>query len=481
MEFSLEAIKQAMDTLLKTQTQHREAIEKNGAHLKTISDAQKALSEGKFADSSEVNDKITKLNKIMNGLEDKIKTLAVRKKANEIYGTQDGLAQLLSTSAPAEKQINYRRLAKSILDDPHAKEYKKAFFYAITNPNSTSDAQNKLLEVGENIKNSSTDPEDSYIKKALTTIVGEQAGYFCPPEIDLTLQKTLYETSPIRRIATVRMTTRGHYQKPIRTTLPTVAWGSEELAKVDQEDEQKYQLVKIPVNNLNSLVKISYDMLEDSIINIEQELINDLTEAVMLAENTAFMKGTGLNRPRGILDYAAQGNKGSYNVNKPLKMEFREMKLSEYNGADGTVHLADALLDLNAAVLSAYKNNAYYLISRGVKNIIRQIKDKNNQYLYSTGQNWGGVQGVPQIRDGISGMINGYGVVECDDMEATLKVNTFPVLYGNFRGYVILDRIGLMLTRDNITTKGFMKYWFRKRVGGGFTFLQAVKALKVVA
>ena len=473
-------MKSNYEKLMQAQRLHREAVEKHSAEIKTMQEGMKLLSDGKVAEKEKADTEIKNLNKKINDLEDKLKTAIARKKADEMYGSIDGLANELSKTAPEGVNQDFRRLAKSILDDPHGKEYKKAFFMSLKDATGLRGGVRKYEELVESIKNSNVDPEDSFVKKSLTTVIGEDGGYFCPPEIDLTLQKTLFETSPVRQIATVKMTTRGHYQFRIRTSLPTTAWGQEELSSISRNTEQKYQIGKIPVNNLNSLLSLSYDLLEDSIVNIEQELMSDLQEAVMLAENTAFIKGTGLERPRGILDYAQKGA-NNYNVNKPLKMEFVEMKLSEYNAENGGVHLSDALLDLNARVLSAYKNGAYYLMSRQIKNLVRQIKDKNNQYLFSMGQNWGGFQGVPQIRDGISGMVNGYPIVECDDLPTAFAQNQYPILFGNFKGYVVLDRLGLMVVRDNVTEKGFLILWFRKRVGGGFKFLQAVKSLKVVA
>ena len=474
-------IKELSEKLLRQQTLHREVVEKHSAEITDIKKANKLLSEGRLADSQKAEEEIKKLNKAIGELEDKIKTLNAQRIADKTYSTVDGLATQLSESAPTTVKTNFRRVAKSILEDPFSKKYKQAFFARLMDPNNHHGSNEALTKAIQEIKDSAdVKPEDSFIKKSLTTVIGDQAGYFCPAEVDLNLQKTLYETSPLRQVATVKTTMRGHYAFRIRTSLPAVAWGASELSEVEDSDNQKYQTGKIAVNELNALPSISLDMLEDSIVNIEQELMDDLTEAFMLAENKAFIEGSGIERPKGILTYAGEGA-DKYDVEKPLKMEYLDLDLSDYNAADGSVHLADAILNLNARLLAGYKNRAVYLMSRPIKNLIRQIKDKNNQYLFSVGQNWGGVQGVPQIMDGLSGRLNGYPILECDDMPTALEVGKFPILFGNFSKYVILDRIGLRLLRDEVTRKGMVKYWFRKRVGGGFKMLQSVKALRVQA
>ena len=473
-------IKEIQESVLSHHELHKKAVEKHSAEIKTVKQAIKALETKKLADSESGSEEINKINSALKSLEDKLTTLSAQRISDKKYKTVDGLAQDLAESTPSDSRTNYRQLAKSILEDPFAQKYKKAFFKKLSDPYDNRQSNKALAECSEEIRKSSITDDESFIKKSLTTVVGEQAGYFCPPEVDLDIQKTLFETSPLRRVATVRNTTRGHYEFPIRTTLPTAYWGDSEIDDPNETEEQKYQLGKIAVNKLMARPSISLDMLEDSVINTEAELRDGLKEAFMLAENKAFINGTGIDQPKGIVEYAKDGA-ANYVVEKPLKMRQVNLDLSDYNGADGSYHLADHLLNLNAALISSYKRKAVYLMSRGIKNICRQVKDKNNQYLFSMGQNWGGVQGTPQIMDGLNGRINGYGILECDDLAQTLEVNTYPIFFGDFSKYVIIDRIGLRLIRDEITKKGMVIFWFRKRVGAGFKLVQGVVATKVVA
>ena len=473
-------ITELREDMLRQQEVHRKAVEKHNAEITTVREALKALETKKLADSSSGAEEIKKINKALNATEDKIKTLEARQTADKRYGDVDGFAEHLSDSLPAEKHIDFRKVAKSVLNDPFKDTYKSAFLKRVADPNDQRGSKANLLKVVADVKDSAVSEDESFIKKNLTTIVGDQAGYFCPPEIDLELQKVLFETSPLRQVATVKTTTRGHYEFRIRTQLPSATWGNDEQDPPAESSNQLYQLGKIAVDKLQAIPVISVDMLEDSIVNIEAELRDALQEAFMLAENKAFIDGNGQDRPTGIVEYAKNGAP-NFATDKPLKMVTQDFDKSNYDAAEGSYHLADALLNLNAKLLSPYKRRAVYLMSRQVKNLVRQVKDKNNQYLFSVGQNWGGVQGVPQIRDGRNGMVNGYGILECDDLPSEFTVGEFPIFFGDFSSYVILDRIGLRLLKDEITSKGMVKYWFRKRVGGGFKFLQGVVAMKVVA
>ena len=60
----------------------------------------------------------------------------------------------------------------------------------------------------------------------------------------------------------------------------------------------------------------------------------------------------------------------------------------------------------------------------------------------------------------------GYGITEAEDMPG-VAANAFPVAFGDFKeGYLICDKVGMRITRDEITTPGFVKFYVRKRVGG---------------
>ena len=475
-----EQVKELQTSLLKHQEIHHKAVEKHGAEIKTVSEAVNSLKKDHLANTEKGTQEIGKINKAINALEDQLKTLLAKIKASSIYEKVEGLAEHLSDGSELNKDVDYKRLAKSILEDPYGEKYKKAFFAFIKDASDVKSHKSKFNKLTSEIVESNIDKDDSFIKKTLTTIVGDEAAYLCPPLVEMDIQKTLFETSPVRRIATVMNITRGRYEFPIRTKLPPVAWGSTEINKIDQTDNQMYQLGSIAVDELFAMPSISLHTLEDSVINLEKELRETLSEAFMLAENTAFIKGTGINRPKGIVEYAKNGAE-NYDIEKPLKMSQVNFKLSTYNAADGSHYLADTLLDMNAKLFSAYKRNALYAMSRQIKNRVRQVKDKNNQYLFSMGQNWGGVQGVDQIQEGLNGRINGYGVAECDDLDSAFTVGGYPIFFGNFKSYVILDRIGMTFLRDMVTTKGILKLFTRKRVGGGFKFLQGMTAMKVVA
>jgi HK97 family phage major capsid protein len=75
-------------------------------------------------------------------------------------------------------------------------------------------------------------------------------------------------------------------------------------------------------------------------------------------------------------------------------------------------------------------------------------------------------------------MVLGYPVTEAEDMPS-LAANSLSLAFGNFReGYQIYDRIGIRTLRDPLTTKGYVKFYTTKRVGGGVVNFDAIKLMK---
>jgi HK97 family phage major capsid protein len=63
-----------------------------------------------------------------------------------------------------------------------------------------------------------------------------------------------------------------------------------------------------------------------------------------------------------------------------------------------------------------------------------------------------------------------------------LGAGALPIAFGNFRrAYLITDRTGMTMIRDNVTKPGWTKFYFSKRTGGALIDSNAVKFLKMAA
>jgi len=72
---------------------------------------------------------------------------------------------------------------------------------------------------------------------------------------------------------------------------------------------------------------------------------------------------------------------------------------------------------------------------------------------------------------------------QLDDVDVSGGANsTFPVAFGDFRrGYLMVDRIGMRIVVDNVTTLGKVRFYISKRVGGTVLNNDAIKWIKTAA
>lgn len=131
---------------------------------------------------------------------------------------------------------------------------------------------------------------------------------------------------------------------------------------------------------------------------------------------------------------------------------------------------ADVLYDIVYSLRARYRANARWVTNKLVLSALRKYKDGQNQYLWQ-----------PSLVATQPDTFMGYGITEAEDMPA-VAANAFPIALGDFKqGYLIADRVGMRMTRDEITTPGFVKFYVRKRVGGILRNTQAIKLLKIAA
>ncbi len=76
-------------------------------------------------------------------------------------------------------------------------------------------------------------------------------------------------------------------------------------------------------------------------------------------------------------------------------------------------------------------------------------------------------------------MLLGFPVFEMAAMPDSAS-GLLPIAFANWpRAYLVTDRIGTRMIRDEVTTPGKVKFSFGKRVGGAVTDSNAIKFIKM--
>tara|TARA_R110000868_G_scaffold12110_7_gene58724 strand:- start:15844 stop:17169 length:1326 start_codon:yes stop_codon:yes gene_type:complete len=295
--------------------------------------------------------------------------------------------------------------------------------------------------------------------KALAAQSDPDGGYLVPAETERMIDRVVSEASPIRAIAGVRQIGAASYKKPFATSGFASGWVGETEGRV-QTDGAQLSEIEFPAMELYAMPAATSTLLDDSAVNIDQWLAEEVQTAFAEQESAAFVTGDGIRRPRGFLSYdkvadaswshgklgyIATGNAGAFPASNP----------------------SDILIDLIYAVKAGYRANARFVMNRSTQSAIRKFKDIDGNYLWQ-----------PGIAAGAPPTLLNYPITESEDMPS-MTTDATALAFGDFkRGYLIVDRLGVRVLRDPYSSKPYVLFYTTKRVGGGVQNFEALKLLK---
>lgn len=295
--------------------------------------------------------------------------------------------------------------------------------------------------------------------KALSITSDPDGGYLVPDETEKAVMSSLKEVSPIRSIAGVRQVSGTVYKKPFSITGPGTGWVGETAARPETTSPTLAEL-SFPTMELYAMPAATSNLLDDSAVNIDEWIAEEVQSAFAEQETAAFVNGDGVNKPQGFLNYTSV-DESSWSWGNIGYLA---------TGVDGDFPASDpsdVLIDLIYTLKSAYRANSNWVLSRSTQAEIRKIKDADGNYIWQ-----------PANRPGEQPSLLGYPVTEVEDMP-TIASDSLSIAFGDFnRGYLIVDRLGLRILRDPYSSKPYVLFYTTKRVGGGVQDFDAIKFLK---
>ena len=299
------------------------------------------------------------------------------------------------------------------------------------------------------------------LAKQLSVGIDREGGFTVRPEMADQIIQRIYETSPIRQHADVKSTTSNSMEIPVDWDESGAEW-ADEASGSGAGDTSDFSMLEIFTHELRARPRATQQLIEDSAQDIESYISKKSADKFRRTENTAFVSGNGVKRPRGILTYPVAP---SSDVNKYGTIQ-------QVKSGNATNLTADAFFNLQGALLAEYDAGAKFFLKRVTATEVRKLKDRQDRYLLSI---------TGRIGEPVMYQILDKPMVYCDDFPA-IAANALAVAYANLKsGYCVLDRIGMTVLRDPFTAKPLVEFYTRKRVGGAVTNSQAIKIMKIEA
>ena len=325
-----------------------------------------------------------------------------------------------ATSTPITNKPN-AQVAGEVKKGRATDEYKKAFWDNMRNKNSYE------------------------VTNALSIGTDSEGGYLCPDEYERTLVQALEDEVFFRSLANVIRTSSGDRKIPIVTSKGEAAWIDE--GGQFPESDDSFGQTSIGAHKLATMIKVSDELLNDSVFNIEQYIAKEFARRIGAKEEEAFFVGDGTGKPIGIFNTTGGADTGVE--------------------VTGTSITFDDVMDLYYSLRAPYRNKATWLLNDSTVKAIRKLKDGNGNYIWQ-----------PSVREGEPDRIlnRPYRTsIYVPEIAAGNRIMAF----GDFSYYWIADRQGRSFKRLNelFATTGQVGFLASERVDGKLVLSEAVKTM----
>ena len=297
------------------------------------------------------------------------------------------------------------------------------------------DAFMNLMRVGKN----NVGPE---IMNALQVGTASEGGNIAPTELDRGIVEYLQDFNEFRQYITVIQTSSDR-DIPIESTLGSAAWTAEEGAY--NESDPAFGKTTLSAFKLTRIVKVSEELVMDSIFNLMDYLARAFGKSFGLAEESAIVAGDDSGKPNGFNTAASTG----------------------VTAASATAVVASELIDLYHSLSRPYRKKAIFSMADATLAAIRKLVDSNGQFIWQ-----------PGLQAGIPDLLLGRPVISSIAMPA-MTTGLDAISFGDLSYYYLAERSGrvMQVLGELYAANGQIGYRGFERIDGDLIDTNAVQNL----
>lgn len=292
--------------------------------------------------------------------------------------------------------------------------------------------------------------------------VGRDGGFVMRPATVRQEITALYDAAQpsMRDVCRIIKTYNKEYETLCKLEGLPAEWAGEESPKAGPAG-QNFAKLSIKNSELTKASFITRQGLEDSSINLYNVVADDFMTQFSKAESLAFWKGNGLNdKPMGLFNPTIYGEIGVED-----KYELNKFRTDEYSISTGALGLIDAASRAKDKLQGNGVNRIVFVMHPYTYSALNTAKDATSNYILDKGMpryqsSIRQLMGVPVITD--------INIPPMFDYSGTPLEDVKGIFVGNlFETYTIVDRLQPIIWLDAATDQTYVKYFGRKRVGGG--------------
>lgn len=395
------------------------------------------------------------MNKILELREKRAKAWEAAKAFLDTKRGTDGLMSEEDVAIYEKMETDVVNLGKEIdrLERQQAmdNELSKPVNSPITDKPSVPSAETKKGRASDEYKqvfwNAMRNKASYEMRNALEVGTDSEGGYLVPDEFERTLIEALLEENIFRSIAKVINTSSVDRKIPVVASKGTASWVDEE-GEIPESDDAFGQ-VSIGAYKLATMIKVSEELLNDSVFNLESYIAKEFARRIGAKEEEAFFTGDGTGKPTGIFHTTGGAQLGA-------------------TTASATALTVDEVMDLFYSLKSPYRKNAIFVMNDATVKVIRKLKDGNGQYIWQ-----------PSLTASQPDTILNRPV-KTSSYVPTIEAAAKTIAFGDFGYYWVADRQGRAFKRLNelFAATGQVGFMATQRVDGKLILAEAIKVLQ---
>lgn len=371
--------------------------------------------------------------------------VALRLKNEQKDGESKQAVEKIQTALDAY-EVKNQELVKSLQEKTNQIKDVEEKLISLTSASNYNSQDPKLQEEVKAYENFLAKGFTETERKYLRTDSFVSGGVFVPEVQIAGIIKNITEISNLRPFCKVRTMGAKTESMPVKTGSVVAYMTGEGQSSINTQPA--YGDLKLEAKKMTAEGTISYEALQDSSVDLINEMNLEVGEQFGYLEGAQFVNGSGAGN--NILGFMQHPDIGFINSGDASNITF------------------DSLIKITGEIKTGYQ--PIYAFNRKTLAALRLIKDASNRYIWESGN-----LGVD-----VPANINGVAYTILPDMP-DIASGTFPIIFGDFKNFMIGERKSLTVVRDEFTlsSQGLVKYVFHRRLGAVVMKPESFKKIKI--